>query len=103
MSKAINTKTVERDDVRGIAWLALGMFVGGLVLPFVAYPVLLRLAAVSHQVAIRSSAWLGLVCELLALVLGVAGWRRLPGKVGGIGSGVLLGLVLIAVACFLYR
>lgn len=103
MSKPTETVPMVRDESRRIAWLALALFVGGLVLPVVAFPVLVHVVAVSHQVAIRSSAGLGLACEALALVLGVAGWRHLPGKVAGLGSGALLGLILLGLASWFFR
>ena len=67
MGKAIDPVPLIREESRQVAWLALALFVGGLVLPFIAYPALVRLAAVSHQPAIQASAVLGLACELLAL------------------------------------
>ena len=96
--------TDDRDKTLRIGWLALGLFVGGLLLPFVVYPVLVsRLVELPHQRAVNISAAIGAVCELLALILGVVGWRHPPGKVAGIGSGVLIGLVLFALAAFVFR
>ena len=94
----------DRGATLRIGWLALGLFAGGLLLPFAVYTVLVsRLVELPHQRAINISAAIGAVCELLALALGVAGRRHLPGKVAGIGSGVLIGLVLFALAAFVLR
>src|SRR5262249_31230226 len=89
---------------RQIGWLALVLFVGGFLLPFAVSPLLVsRLVELPHQRAVNLSAGIAGVCELLALVLGVVGWRHPPGKVAGIGAGVLIGLVLLATVAFVLR
>jgi hypothetical protein len=89
----------ERGTTRSIGWLALGLFIAGLLLPFVSYAILIsRLLGLSPQLALNVAAGIGAVCELLALILGVIGWRHLPAKVAAIGAGVVIGLVFAAVA-----
>jgi hypothetical protein len=90
-------------DDRRIAWLALILFVGGLILPFAAYPCLTRLAELPHQRAAVLSAAIGATCELLALALGIVGRRHLPGKIAGVGSGVLISLTVIGLATWVLR
>ena len=92
-----------RNDARRIAWLALILFVVGVLLPFAVYPVLIRLAELPHQLAVNISAVIGAVCEVLALVLGILGRRHLPGKVARIGSGVLIALVLFGLVAWVFR
>ena len=93
----------DRSDTQRIAWVALILFVGGLLLPFFVYPALTQLAELPLQRAINISAAIGAICELLALLLGIVGRRHLPGKVAGIGSGVLIGLTLLATLLFVFR
>ena len=92
-----------RSDSELIAWLALVLFIAGLLLPFAAYPVLVGLVLIPHQAAAQLSAAIASVCELLALILGFVGRRYLPGKVAGIGSGVIVGLTLFALVRLFYR
>ena len=93
----------DRSDARRLAWLAVGLFVGGLLLPFASYVVLTGAAGLPQQRALNISAALGAVCELLALALGVVGWRHLPGKVAGVGSGLLIGMVLLGFVALMFR
>jgi hypothetical protein len=94
----------DRSDTQRIAWLALIFFVGGLLLPFALYPILVsRFVELPHQLAIGISVATGAVCELLALALGVVGRRHLPGKVAGVGSGVLIGLTLFGIVALMFR
>ena len=86
-----------------IAWLALGLFIAGLLLPFVLYAILVsRLLELPDQRAGNIAGWVGIVSELLALAFGVIGWRHAPGKIAGIGSGVLIGLLLLAFVAYIF-
>ena len=92
------------DATRPIGWLALVLFVGGLLLPFAIYPILVsRFVELPSQRAVNVSAMIAGGCELLALVLGVVGWRHPPGKVAGLGAGVLIGLARFAAVAWILR
>ena len=90
--------------MRRIAWVALGLFIAGLLLPFIGYALFVsRWMELPHQRAVNIAAGIGAVCELLALALGIVGWRTVPGKVAAIGAGALIGLVILATVTFLFR
>lgn len=93
---------VHRDQARAIAWLALSLFVAGVLLPFVIYPVC-RFLGFAEQPAARVAAGFGAVCEVLALTFGVVGRRSLPGKLAAAGSGAIIALVAFAFAAFVFR
>jgi hypothetical protein len=93
-----------REPTRRVAWLALGLFIAGFLLPFVTYAILVsRLVGLSHQLAVNVAAGIGAVCELLALILGVIGWRYMPAKVAASGAGVMIGLVVFAAVAWVVR
>ena len=93
-----------RSPMRRIAWVAIGLFVAGLLLPFITYAIFVsRWMEVPHQRAVNIAAGIGAACELLALALGVIGWRHVPGKVAAIGAGGLIGLVALAVVTWMFR
>jgi hypothetical protein len=91
------------NDTSRLSWVALGLFIGGLLLPFLIYPILTGLLNVPHQTALNIAAGFGGVCELGGLTIGLAGWRYLPGKVAVIGSGVVISLVVISIIFWLFR
>jgi hypothetical protein len=88
--------------VRGIAWLALFLFVGGLLLPFVLI-VALTFASMSVDSAAPVAMGFGVLSELLGFALGLVGWRHVPGKVAAIGAGLVVGLVSFATVSLLFR
>ena len=89
---------------RRIARVALGLFVAGLLLPFVVYAILVsRLLEMPHQKAVNVAAVVGAVCELSAFISGVIGWRHPTGKVAVIGSCLLIGLVMFAATAWVFR
>ena len=93
-----------RATTRRVAWLALGLFIAGFLLPLVIYAILVsRLLGLSHQFAVNVTAGIGAVCELLAVILGVIGWRHLPAKVAAGGAGVVFGLVMFAAVAWVVR
>ncbi len=67
-------------------YLALGLFVAGLLVPF-----LIALFA-SEDIAFG----FGIVAEVLALVFGILGWRQKTGKVAVIGISALLVLAVFS-------
>jgi uncharacterized protein (TIGR03067 family) len=82
---------------RGIAWTALVLLVGGLLLPFAAFLVLIGFTNVSRTSAATITMAVGVgFAWLLALVLGVVGWRHPAGKITSIGA-VVLGVLATAV------
>lgn len=94
----------DHDSTRQIAWLALGLFVAGLLIPFALYAVLVsRFLGLPHQLAVNIAAGVGAACVLLGLILGVVGWRHPPGKVAAIGSGVEIGLIVSMFVAFVTR
>lgn len=93
----------DRETTRRIAWLALFLFIGGLLLPLVIYPLLCYLAGLPHRSAINLASAFWAICELLALILGVVGRRQLPGRIAAIGSGLVIALVVFAIAAFVFR
>ena len=87
-----------------IAWWALFPLILGLLAPFVL--ILLASAfAESPQRAVHEktavAVLLGLSVEVLALVLGIAGRRRMAGKIAWTGATVLCGVALVGVAVML--
>jgi hypothetical protein len=93
-----------RETTRPIAWLALGLFMAGLLLPFVIYAILVsRLLGLAHYQAANVAAGVGAGCELLALMLGLIGLRHLPAKVAAGGAVVVIGLVAFAALAWVGR
>jgi uncharacterized protein (TIGR03067 family) len=81
----------------GVAWMALVLFVGGLLLPFAAFLVLITFADVSRTSAATITMAVGIgFAWLLVLVLGVIGWRHAAGKITAIGA-VMLGVLATVV------
>src|SRR5690349_21179321 len=93
-----------REMTRRVAWLALGLFISGLLLPFVIYAILVsRLLGLAHYQAVNVAAGVGAGCELLALILGLIGLRHLPAKVATGGAVVVIGLVVFAAMAWVGR
>jgi hypothetical protein len=88
---------------RGIAWLALFLFVGGLLCPFVLFVALTALAKMSPDSATGIAMGFGAISELLGLVLGIIGWRHTAGKVATIGVGLLVALALVGMLSWVMR
>ena len=93
----------EGHSSRRIGWLALSLFVGGLLLPFALYELLKEVVKMPIDRSSYLSLGVGAVCELMALIFGVVGWRHPNGKVAGIGSGALIGLTLFVTVAFFFR
>jgi hypothetical protein len=92
------------ETTRRVAWLALGLFMAGLLLPFVIYAILVsRLLGLAHYQAVNLAAGVGAGCELLALVLGLIGLRHLPAKAAAGGAVVVIGLVAFAALAWVGR
>jgi uncharacterized protein (TIGR03067 family) len=87
-----------RRAMPGIAWTALILLVGGLLLPLGIFVILNHFAVVSRSVAatIAVACGAGLVW-LLVVILGVAAWCHAAGKVTAIGA-VLSAALAAAVA-----
>ena len=79
---------------RGIAWLALSLFVGGLLLPFPLYALLTSFAVTPRDTATFIAIGVGMVSGFLALILGIVGWRNIEGKIAALGGGGLLAVGL---------
>jgi hypothetical protein len=93
-----------RETTQRIAWLALGLFIAGLLLPLFIYAILVsRLLGVSHHQAVSVAAGVAAMCELLALILGLIGLRHLPAKVAAGGAAVLIGLVVFVAVAWVGR
>jgi hypothetical protein len=93
-----------RGTTRWVAWLALGLFIAGFLLPAITYATFVsRPLGLSHQQAVNLAAGIGAVCDLLALLMGVIGWRHLPAKVAAGGAGVVIGLVVFAAVAWVVR
>ncbi len=93
-----------RETTRRVAWLALGLFMAGLLLPFVIYAILVsRLLGLAHYQAVNVAASVGAGCELLALLLGLSGLRHLPAKVAVGGAVVVIGLAAFAALAWVGR
>jgi uncharacterized protein (TIGR03067 family) len=83
----------DSSTTRGVAWIALALLVGGLVVPLTTFVVLTRLADVSPTSAAAIALAVGVgVAWLLSLALAVVGWRHAAGKITAIG-GVMLGVL----------
>jgi uncharacterized protein (TIGR03067 family) len=82
---------------RGIARVALALFVGGVLLPLGAFVVLIKVVVVPTMSAatIAMAGGLGFTW-LLALCLGAVGWRHSTGKATAIGT-VILGVLAAVV------
>jgi hypothetical protein len=86
-----------------LSWVALGLFIGGLLLPFLIYPILTGLLKAPQQTALNIAAGFGGVCQLAGFIIGLASWRCLAGKVAGIGSGTVISLVLLSLLLWIFR
>jgi uncharacterized protein (TIGR03067 family) len=82
---------------RRVAWVALVLFVAALLLSSAMFVVFVNLGDVSRTsvATITTAAGVGFAW-LLALILGVVGWRHAAGKVAAIGA-VLLGVLATVV------
>jgi hypothetical protein len=87
---------------RSLAWVALSLFVAGLLMPFLLFAAL-RLAKLPPTAAAQIAFGFGTASELLAFVLGLVGWRHTPGKVAFLGAGFVVGLTAFAVVSFVFR
>jgi hypothetical protein len=74
---------------RTLGWLALSLFIGGLLGPIVLF-VILKIINASEE----TQRWVPLVfaaiAQVLALPLGIIAWRQITGKIGAIGAGILV-------------
>jgi hypothetical protein len=91
------------NDTSRLSWVALGLFIGGLLLPFLIYPILTGLLNIPHQTALNIAAGFGGVCQVGGFTIGLVSWRCLPGKVAGIGSGAAISLVLLSLLLWIFR
>ena len=79
---------------RGIAWLGIALFVGGLVLPFALYAALFTLTEMNKERAVILSIGCCIALECLAFALGAISRRYTPGKIAAAGGGVIVVLAL---------
>jgi len=77
-----------------IARCSLVLFIAGLLVPFIIGVLLVSLGAYD-VIYFYTCLGLGFIAEVLALVLGIVGRRRLPGKVGMYGAIVVCALILL--------
>jgi hypothetical protein len=82
------------------AWCSLVVFIAGLLLPLLIAVVAFALAGpkLSPRHTYVLACFFGMIAEVLALIFGNVGRQHLPGKIGMIGSSVLLlgGVLVIA-------
>jgi hypothetical protein len=76
-----------------IARCSLVLFIAGLLVPLIIGVLLVSLGA-SDVIYFYTCLGLGFIAEVLALVFGIVGRRRLPGKVGMYGAIVVCALTL---------
>ncbi|MGA2033217.1 MAG: hypothetical protein ABSG68_13245 [Thermoguttaceae bacterium] len=100
---------VNDTDRAFIARCALGLFIAGLLVPFLIEVMIVTFSG-SHaatDTAAPLALGFGLICEVLAFVLGIVGRRYASGKTGMIGGATTLVMVLVlvlgAAALFLHR
>ena len=72
-----------------LAKVALGLFVGGIIVPILITAVAGSMGTPAHKVE-QPTLILGVACEVLALVLGLAGRQGKLGRLSSIGAAVFL-------------
>jgi hypothetical protein len=82
-----------------IARCALWLFIAGLLVPFAIAALIVTFSGTpaAADTAAPLALGFGLVCELLALVLGIVGRRYVSGKTGMIGGAATLVLAFVLV------
>ena len=94
-AKSKRATGLDDERKRKLGIISLALSIAGIFLPLLFYGILLALTAGSNARP-RIDLWfiLCLMMELVALVLGVIGWRTEFGKAGAIISGLLIALCI---------